>query len=55
MWGKHWKEVEQEARPSFMDDFLAFTSSARLVLSLRSGFVFFQLHYYFWLHFVFLC
>jgi hypothetical protein len=53
MWGKRWKEVEQEARPSFMDDFLACMSSARLVISLMSGFVFFQLHSFDWLHIVF--
>jgi hypothetical protein len=55
MWGKRWKEVEQEARPSFMDDFLACTSSARLVISLMSGFVFFRLHSFLWLHIVFFC
>jgi ABC-type glycerol-3-phosphate transport system permease component len=53
MWGKPWKEVERKARPSFMDDFLACTSSARLVISLMSGFVFFQLHSFLWLHYYF--
>jgi hypothetical protein len=36
-----------------MDDFLACTSSDRLVISLMSGFVFFQLHSFLWLHFFF--
>jgi hypothetical protein len=35
-----------------MDDFLACTFSARLVFSLMSGFVFFRLHSFLWLHIV---
>jgi hypothetical protein len=50
MWGKQWREVEQKARPSFMDDFLTCMSSARLVLSFMNGFVFVQWHYFLWLH-----